>query len=78
MFTRINFSKPSAVTIGFEPSSYIVSEADMIVQVCAEIRVGDLQRNAVVNLFTVNGSATGLLVTLARPFNPFSNDISSL
>ena len=66
------------LTIGFDPSTYYVNETDMIVQVCASILNGSLQKDAVVTLSTSDGTATGLLLALPRSFYPFSNDISPL
>ena len=53
------------MTIGFEPSSYIVNETEVSVQVCVKLLDGTLERAAVVTLFTTDGSATGLFLALS-------------
>ena len=64
------------VTIGFKPSSNIVNETELSVQVCVKLLDGTLERAAVVTLFTTDGSATGLFLALSihplmisRPFS---------
>lgn len=46
------------VTIGFERTLYAVDENEFV-DVCAEIKSGNLRRDAVVRLQTSDGSATG-------------------
>ena len=48
----------SDVTVGVQQVSYSVREADGLVRVCA-ILTGDTQREVLVNLTTLSGSALG-------------------
>ena len=48
----------SDITVGFQQVSYSVREADDRVMVCA-ILTGDTQREVLVNLTTLSGSALG-------------------
>ena len=48
------------VVIGLEQTRYTVIEDETVVEVCAIVREGELQREAIVTLETSDISATGL------------------
>ena len=47
------------VTIGLTGADYSVSEGAGSVEVCVGVAVGSLEREAVISLFTSNGTAIG-------------------
>lgn len=50
------------VTLGFEQSSYVVTESEGTVQVCAAVQdPADLRREITVTVQTVNGTASELV-----------------
>lgn len=53
-------SHPSGPVIGFEQTSYGVTEGeDSAAELCAVLRQGTLDRAITLSFFTINGSATG-------------------
>lgn len=52
-----NFS--SGVTIGIVSSNYTVLESDGEVEVCVQLSLGSLEREAIVSLSTADSSAVG-------------------
>ena len=55
-----------AITIGFQPSTEVVSESDGSVELCARLLRGDqqLERDVVISFMTNDGSASGKCVSV--------------
>ena len=60
----------SDVTVGVQQVSYSVREADGLVMVCT-ILTGDTQREVLVNLTTLSGSAQGQLSPISTPMHAY-------
>ena len=53
------FSSSSAVTIGFDATSYTITESANSVSVSVSMQSGSLARDVIVTVQTVDGTATG-------------------
>ena len=55
------------MTIGFEQTTFNVTEGG-VVEVCAAVLSGGLERNAIVTISSSDGTAVGMHTVLVRPF----------
>ena len=52
---------PAGVSIGFQLTDILVNETASVVHVCAAIKCDCIRRDVEVNLFTQDGTATGMM-----------------
>ena len=57
-FILMNHSLSTAVEIGLQQTTYTISEDDGTVTICAHVATGELEREVVVNLTTIDNTAT--------------------
>lgn len=66
-----NFRVIAVVTVGFENSSYTISEADHSVKVCVSILTGVLGTDIALQIETHNGTANGETCNSSLPPTSF-------